>query len=122
MTTYDWELLVPARPLAQRLKLVHLEVQMMALDRKEECQTPPWMWPHHCGHCAVLLSQPFVSGEELPLAEVEVPLRVGESDRDTCCTGCVMFILAPPAPLATCDATVGTRVDIALAQIMVVMH
>ena len=64
----------------------------------------------------------YVSGEELPLAEVEVPLCLGESDRDTFCTGSVMFILAPPAPLATCEATVGTRVDIALAQIMVVMH
>jgi hypothetical protein len=59
VTTYDWELLVPARPLAQRLKLVHLEVKMMALDQEQECQTPPWMWPHHCGPRTLLLSQPL---------------------------------------------------------------
>ena len=71
-------------------------------------------------HCAAVPA--FVSGEELPLAEVEVPLNLGESNGNFCCTGSVMFFLAPPAPLATCEAMVGTRVDIALAQIMVVMH
>ena len=59
VTTYHWELLVPARPLAQRLKLVHLEVKMMALAQEEECQTPAWMWPHHRWHRTVLLSQPL---------------------------------------------------------------
>ena len=42
MTTYHWELVVPARPLAQHLKLVNLEMKVMA---------------HHCWHHTVLLSK-----------------------------------------------------------------